>query len=296
MSSITKGIVLAGGAGSRLYPLTLVASKQLQPVYDKPMIYYPLSTLMAAGIRDILLISTPHDTPRFQALLGDGKRWGINLAYKVQPEPKGIAQAFIIGEEFINNQPVCLILGDNIFYGKMHLDKIVNEFSGGARVFGYYVNDPERYGVVEFDTDGNVISIEEKPKKPKSNYAVPGLYLYDQQVSEVARSITPSARGELEITDLNLNYLHRGKLQVERLGRGIAWLDTGTHKSLLEASNFIETLEARQGLKIACLEEIALRRGFINCPHMEKIIDDTPSSSYRDYLQRVLKEAHCGLL
>ncbi len=296
MSSITKGIVLAGGAGSRLYPLTLVASKQLQPVYDKPMIYYPLSTLMAAGIRDILLISTPHDTPRFQALLGDGKRWGINLAYKVQPEPKGIAQAFIIGEEFINNQPVCLILGDNIFYGKMHLDKIVNEFSGGARVFGYYVNDPERYGVVEFDTDGNVISIEEKPKKPKSNYAVPGLYLYDQQVSEVARSITPSARGELEITDLNLNYLHRGKLQVERLGRGIAWLDTGTHKSLLEASNFIETLEARQGLKIACLEEIALRRGFIDCPHMEKIIDDTPSSSYRDYLQRVLKEAHCGLL
>ncbi len=296
MSPITKGIVLAGGAGSRLYPLTLVASKQLQPVYDKPMIYYPLSTLMAAGIRDILLISTPHDTPRFQALLGDGKRWGINLDYKVQPEPKGIAQAFIIGEQFINNQPVCLILGDNIFYGKMHLDKIVNEFSGGARVFGYYVNDPERYGVVEFDTDGNVISIEEKPKTPKSNYAVPGLYLYDQQVSEVASSITPSARGELEITDLNLDYLRRGKLQVERLGRGIAWLDTGTHKSLLEASNFIETLEARQGLKIACLEEIALRRGFIDCPHMEKIIDDTPSSSYRDYLQRVLKEAHCGLL
>ncbi len=296
MPPITKGIVLAGGAGSRLYPLTLVASKQLQPVYDKPMVYYPLSTLMAAGIRDILLISTPDDTPRFQALLGDGKRWGISLTYKVQPEPKGIAQAFIIGEQFIDNQPVCLILGDNIFYGKMHLDRIVNEFSGGARVFGYYVNDPERYGVVEFDADGNVISIEEKPKKPKSNYAVPGLYLYDQQVSEVARSISPSARGELEITDLNLDYLRRGKLQVERLGRGIAWLDTGTHKSLLEASNFIETLEARQGLKIACLEEIALRRGFIDCSHMEKIINETPSSSYRDYLQRVLKEAHCGLL
>jgi glucose-1-phosphate thymidylyltransferase len=296
MSSITKGIVLAGGAGSRLYPLTLVASKQLQPVYDKPMIYYPIATLMAAGIKDILLISTPHDTPRFQSLLGDGSRWGITLTYAVQPEPKGIAQAFLIGEQFINSQPVCLILGDNIFYGKMHLDNLVSEFSGGARVFGYYVNDPERYGVVEFDASGKVLSIEEKPQQPKSHYAVPGLYLYDETICEVARSITPSLRGELEITDVNLDYLRRGKLHVERLGRGIAWLDTGTHKSLLEASNFIETLEARQGLKIACLEEIALHRGFINCATMEKVIASTPASSYRDYLQRVCQEAHCGLL
>ena len=296
MSSITKGIVLAGGAGSRLYPLTLVASKQLQPVYDKPMIYYPLATLMAAGIKDILLISTPHDTPRFQSLLGDGSRWGITLSYAVQPEPKGIAQAFLVGEQFIDGQSVCLILGDNIFYGKMHLDTLVSGFSGGARVFGYYVNDPERYGVVDFDASGKVLSIEEKPQKPKSHYAVPGLYLYDETICEVARSIVPSPRGELEITDVNLDYLRRGKLHVERLGRGIAWLDTGTHKSLLEASNFIETLEARQGLKIACLEEIALRRGFIDCATMEKVIAATPASSYRDYLQRVSQEAHCGLL
>ena len=294
--AITKGIVLAGGAGSRLYPLTLVASKQLQPVYDKPMIYYPLATLMAAGIRDILLISTPHDTPRFQALLGDGSRWGISLSYAVQPEPKGIAQAFVIGEQFIDQQPVCLILGDNIFYGKMHLDRLVAEFREGARIFGYYVHDPERYGVVAFDPDGKVLSIEEKPKQPKSHYAVPGLYLYDSQVCEIARTMNPSARGELEVTDVNLAYLRRGQLQVERLGRGIAWLDTGTHKSLLEASNFIETLEARQGLKIACLEEIALRRGFIDCAAMERVIASTPASSYRDYLQRVLQEAHCGLL
>ncbi len=294
--AITKGIVLAGGAGSRLYPLTLVASKQLQPVYDKPMIYYPLATLMAAGIRDILLISTPHDTPRFQALLGDGSRWGISLSYAVQPEPKGIAQAFVIGEQFIDQQPVCLILGDNIFYGKMHLDRLVAEFREGARIFGYYVHDPERYGVVAFDPDGKVLSIEEKPKQPKSHYAVPGLYLYDSRVCEIARTMNPSARGELEVTDVNLAYLRRGQLQVERLGRGIAWLDTGTHKSLLEASNFIETLEARQGLKIACLEEIALRRGFIDCAAMERVIASTPASSYRDYLQRVLQEAHCGLL
>lgn len=296
MPPITKGIVLAGGAGSRLYPLTLVASKQLQPVYDKPMIYYPLATLMAAGIKDILLISTPHDIPRFEALLGDGSRWGITLTYAVQPEPKGIAQAFLIGEQFIANQPVCLILGDNIFYGKMHLDRLVSGFESGARVFGYYVHDPERYGVVEFDADGKVLSIEEKPAVPRSNYAVPGLYLYDGQVCQVARSIAPSARGELEITDVNLEYLQRGQLHVERLGRGIAWLDTGTHKSLLEASNFIETLEARQGLKIACLEEIALRRGFINCATMAQVIEATPNSSYRDYLQRVLQEARCGLL
>jgi glucose-1-phosphate thymidylyltransferase len=292
---IRKGIILAGGAGSRLYPLTLVASKQLQPVYDKPMIYYPLSTLMTAGISDILLISTPHDTPRFQSLLGDGSRWGIRLSYKVQPEPKGIAQAFLVGEEFIDNQPVCLILGDNIFYGKMNLDRILAEFEGGARIFGYPVHDPERYGVVEFDAAGTVISIEEKPKNPKSPYAVPGLYLYDADVVKTARAIAPSPRGELEITDVNLHYLRRGALTVERLGRGIAWLDTGTHKSLLEASNYIEIIESRQGMKIACLEEIALRRGFIDCSRMRQVIDETPSSPYRDYLQQVYDEAQlCG--
>jgi len=292
---VRKGILLAGGAGSRLYPLTLVASKQLQPVYDKPMIYYPLATLMTAGISDILLISTPHDTPRFQALLGDGSRWGIKLSYKIQPEPKGIAQAFLVGEEFIDNQPVCLILGDNIFYGKMNLDRIVAEFQGGARIFGYPVHDAERYGVVEFDAAGRVLSIEEKPKKPKSNYAVPGLYLYDADVVKTARSIAPSPRGELEITDINLHYLKRGALTVERLGRGIAWLDTGTHKSLLEASNYIEIIESRQGMKIACLEEIALRRGFIDCRRMLQIIDETPASPYRDYLQQVYEEAElCG--
>lgn len=288
---ITKGIILAGGAGSRLYPLTLVASKQLQPVYDKPLIYYPLATLMTAGIRDVLLISTSHDTPRFEALLGDGSNWGISITYKVQPEPKGIAQAFLIGEEFIDNQAVALILGDNIFYGKMNLDRIMAEFQGGARVFGYQVHDPERYGVVEFDCSGTVMSIEEKPECPKSHYAVPGLYLYDNQVVATAKAIAPSARGELEITDVNLEYLRRGQLTVERLGRGIAWLDTGTHKSLLEASIFIETIESRQGLKIACLEEIALRRGFIDSKQMQQVIEATPNSSYRDYLQRVLNEA-----
>lgn len=292
---VRKGIILAGGAGSRLYPLTLVASKQLQPVYDKPMIYYPLATLMTAGISDILLISTPHDTPRFQSLLGDGSRWGIKLSYKVQPEPKGIAQAFLVGEEFIDNQPVCLILGDNIFYGKMNLDRIVAEFQGGARIFGYPVHDPERYGVVEFDAAGNVLSIEEKPRHPKSHYAVPGLYLYDADVVKTARSIAPSPRGELEITDVNLHYLRRGALTVERLGRGIAWLDTGTHKSLLEASNYIEIIESRQGMKIACLEEIALRRGFIDCSRMSQVIAETPISPYRDYLQQVFEEAGlCG--
>ena len=287
---ITKGIVLAGGAGSRLYPLTLVASKQLQPVYDKPMIYYPLATLMIAGIRDILLISTPQDIPRFQALLGDGSRWGIAISYAVQPEPKGIAQAFLVGEKFIDNKAVALILGDNIFYGKMDLDRIVAGFSGGACIFGYQVHDPERYGVVEFDTGGRVLSIEEKPREPKSRYAVPGLYLYDDQVVATAKSIAPSARGELEITDVNLEYLRRGELAVERLGRGIAWLDTGTHRSLLEASNFIETIETRQGLKIACLEEIALRRGYIDTEKMRQVIDGTPNSTYRDYLTYVLRE------
>ncbi len=293
---IKKGIILAGGAGSRLFPLTLVASKQLQPVYDKPMIYYPLATLMTSGIQDILLISTPHDTPRFKALLGDGSRWGVTISYKVQPEPKGIAQAFLVGEEFIDNQPVCLILGDNIFYGKMNLNKIMSEFTTGARVFGYQVNDPERYGVVAFDANGTVLSIEEKPQKPKSHYAVPGLYLYDNKVVSVTKSTKPSPRGELEITDVNLDYLRRGELMVERLGRGIAWLDTGTHKSLLEASNFIETIETRQGLKIACLEEIALRCGFIDCRKMQEVIDATPNSSYKEYLQRVYNEAElCGI-
>ncbi len=292
---ITKGIILAGGAGSRLFPLTLVASKQLQPVYDKPMIYYPLATLMAAGIRDVLLISTPHDTPRFETLLGDGSRWGITISYKVQPEPRGIAQAFLVGEEFIDAKPVGLILGDNIFYGKMNLDRIVEGFQGGARIFGYQVHDPERYGVVEFDGDGRVLSIEEKPKQPRSHYAVPGLYLYDGRVVDIAKSIAPSPRGELEITDVNLEYLKRGELTVERLGRGIAWLDTGTHKSLLEASIFIETIESRQGLKIACLEEIALRRGFIDCGWMRRLIDLTPVSSYREYLLRVYNETElCG--
>jgi glucose-1-phosphate thymidylyltransferase len=290
MQGIQKGIVLAGGAGSRLYPLTLVASKQLQPVYDKPMIYYPLSTLMMAGIRDILIISTPQDTPRFEALLGDGSRWGVRLSYKVQPEPKGIAQAFLVGEEFIAGDNVTLILGDNIFYGKMGFDRIVNEFVRGARVFGYPVNDPERYGVVEFDKDGRVLSLEEKPRQPKSHYAVPGLYLYDSKVVEIAKSLKLSARGELEITDLNKAYMERGELLVERLGRGIAWLDTGTHESLLEASHFIGTLEARQGLKIACLEEVAYRKGFIDRAKFAEVIETTPKSSYRDYLDMVIKD------
>jgi len=294
--AITKGILLAGGAGSRLYPLTLVASKQLQPVYDKPMIYYPLATLMMAGINDILIISTPHDTPRFQSLLGDGSRWGITLSYKVQPEPNGIAQAFLIGEEFIGCDPVALILGDNIFYGKMGMDVLTRGFDHGAMIFGYYVNDPERYGVVEFNADGRAVGIEEKPAKPKSHYAVPGLYLYDNRVVGIAQSMSPSARGELEITDVNKIYLAMGELMVEKLGRGIAWLDTGTHQSLLEASHFIGTLEARQGLKIACLEEVALRMGYIDCLKMAEVIKDTPKSSYREYLERVYNETDlCGL-
>lgn len=290
MAGIKKGIVLAGGAGSRLYPLTLVASKQLQPVYDKPMVYYPLATLMLAGIDDILVISTPHDIPRFEALLGDGSQWGISLSYAVQPEPKGIAQAFVIGEQFISDESVCLILGDNLFYGKVGLDRIARKFDQGAMVFGYPVRDPERYGVVEFDTSGRAVGLEEKPARPKSSYAIPGLYLYDSKVVELAKGLKPSARGELEITDLNLEYLRRGELRVEKLGRGIAWLDTGTHMSLLEASHFIGTIEARQGTKIACLEEIALRKAFIGKQQLEDIIHGIPPSSYRSYLEQVLRD------
>ena len=290
MSGIKKGIVLAGGAGTRLYPLTLVASKQLQPVYDKPMIYYPISTLMRAGVQDILIISTPQDTPRFQTLLGDGSRFGIRFSYAVQQEPKGIAQAFLVGADFIGNDAVALILGDNIFYGKMGLTDIFAGFTAGAKVFGYPVLDPERYGVVEFDAAGKAVGIEEKPRQPKSRYAVPGLYLYDNDVIDIARTMQPSARGELEITDVNIEYLKRGDLRVEKLERGIAWLDTGTHQSLLEASHFIGALEVRQGLKIACLEEVAFKKGFLSVVQMEQIIAQTPRSSYRDYLEMVCRD------
>ncbi|MCP4004921.1 MAG: glucose-1-phosphate thymidylyltransferase RfbA [bacterium] len=285
-----KGIILAGGSGSRLYPISQVASKQLQPIYDKPMICYPLSTLMLAGIREILLISTPHDLPRFEAFLGDGSRWGISLSYAEQAQPKGIAQAFMIGESFIAEDPVALILGDNVFYGRMHLDEAVGEFTSGALIFGYPVGDPRRYGVVEFDAAGKVLSLEEKPEQPRSNLAIPGLYLYDRKVVELTKTLQPSARGELEITDLNRAYLERGELRAIRLGRGIAWLDTGTHESLLQAANFIETIEHRQGLKIACLEEIALRQGFINTRDLEALLDEMPASEYRDYVSRVLAE------
>ena len=290
-----KGILLAGGAGTRLYPLTEVASKQLQPVYDKPMIYYPLSTLMLGGITEILLISTPADLPRFRALLGDGSRWGIRLSYAEQEKPEGIAQAFLIGEEFVGTDSVTLILGDNIFYGALPLEDLMADFDDvaipgfeqGARIFGYPVNDPERYGVVEFDANGRVLSIEEKPAKPKSRYAVPGLYVYDNTVLAKARALRPSARGELEITDINRAYLEDGKLFVQKLGRGIAWLDTGTHASLLEAANFIYTLEARQGLKIACLEEIAFERGLIAEGQLREQVAKMGSGSYANYLRRL---------
>ena len=288
--SVTKGIILAGGAGSRLYPLSKVASKQLMPIYDKPMIYYPLSTIMMAGIREVLIISTPHDLPRFEELLGDGSDLGIELSYTVQEKPEGIAQAFILGREFIDNKPVCLILGDNIFYGKyLFLDPIRN-FSSGALVFGYYVKDPERYGVVEFDRAGQAISLEEKPKQPKSNFAVPGLYVYDHQVADIAAAMQPSARGELEITDLNRIYLEKNELQVRKIGRGVAWLDTGTHQSLLEASHFIGTLEQRQGLKFGCLEEVAWRMDFINNNQLNDVLQKMPVSPYRSYLEDILSE------
>ena len=285
-----KGIVLAGGSGSRLHPISLVASKQLQPVYDKPMIYYPLATLMLAGIRDILLISTPEDTPRFEELLGDGGRWGIRLSYAVQPRPEGIAQAFLVGADFIAAEPVTLILGDNILYGRMRLDDIVRDFREGALIFGYPVRDPERYGVVEFGPDGEVLSLEEKPAEPRTHLAIPGIYLYDTQVLELTRGLKPSARGELEITDLNRAYLERGQLRAQRLGRGIAWLDTGTHESLLEATNFIATIERRQGLKIACLEEIAYRQGYIQLSAISALVEAMPVSEYRSYLEAILAE------
>ena len=285
-----KGILLAGGAGTRLDPITRVASKQLQPVYDKPMIYYPLSTLMLGGIREFLLISTPQDVPRFEALLGDGSQWGIDLTYAVQPKPEGIAQAFMIGKDFVGTDPVALILCDNIFYGRLEMEETIGGFESGALVFGYPVRDPQRYGVVEFDADGKVVSLEEKPEVPKSHYAVPGLYLYDETVVERTGNLRPSERGELEITDLNRTYLEDGTLTVKRLGRGTAWLDSGTHDSLLESANFIATIERRQGLKIACLEEIALEMGFVTHDEMARHVETMPNSSYRTYVESVLAE------
>jgi glucose-1-phosphate thymidylyltransferase len=287
-----KGIILAGGSGTRLYPVTQSISKQLLPVFDKPMIYYPLSTLMLAGIQDILIISTPDDTPRFESLLGDGSQWGLNISYKVQPSPDGLAQAFILGDSFIGNDLSALVLGDNIFYGHDFNELLGNAMirDDGATVFAYHVQDPERYGVAEFDKTNKVLSLEEKPQHPKSNYALTGLYFYDKDVVKMAKSLKPSARGELEITDLNQLYLDKEKLNVEIMGRGYAWLDTGTHDSLLEASQFIATLENRQGLKISCPEEIAYRRGWINANQLEKLTATLSKNRYGQYLQRVLKE------
>ena len=295
MESINrKGIVLAGGSGTRLYPLTHVVSKQLLPVYDKPLIYYPLSTLMLAGIRDIFVISTPEDLPRFERLLGDGSHWGISLSYAVQPEPLGLADAFVVGREFVGADPVALVLGDNIFYGQgfgQTLQKASAD-TDGATVFGYYVRDPERYGVVEFDGDGTVLSIEEKPEKARSHYAITGLYFYDNDVLDISANLAPSARGELEITDVNVEYLRRGKLSVELMGRGMAWLDSGTHEALLEANTFIETIEKRQGLKICCPEEISYRMGYIDAEQVARLAKPLTKNNYGQYLLDLVEELH----